>query len=70
MVRNFGLMENEISHCSHFRICEDFTPHIFVISLMFHNRIGVLRNRGIGGLNFVNFDVKTLFIDKEGVGGY
>ncbi len=37
---------------------------------MFHNRIGVLRNRGIGGLNFVNFDVKTLFIDTDEVGGY
>jgi len=37
---------------------------------MFHNRIGALRNRGIGGLNFVNFDVKTLFIDTDKVGGY
>ena len=63
-------MENEISHRSHFRICEDFTPHIFVMLLMFHNRMVELRNRGIGGLNFVNFDVKTLFIDADKVGGY
>ena len=63
-------MENEISHRSNFMICEDFTPHIFVILLMFHNRMGELRNRGIGGLNFVNFDVKTLFIDTDKVGGY